>query len=138
MSTPEQASRNADIVVTASRSVEPLFRGEWLKQGAFVAAIGSSLPHTRELDDAALARAKAVVVEWRMQSMREAGDIERADPALLPPEKIFELGDAVTGSVQPRQSADDILVYKAVGVGLQDIALAALAYRRIAAGGGAG
>lgn len=45
--TPEQAARQADIIVTASRSTEPLFAGAWLKPGVFIAAIGSSLPHTR-------------------------------------------------------------------------------------------
>jgi ornithine cyclodeaminase len=93
--------------------------------------------YERELDDIALSRASAVVVEWRLQSVREAGDIVRADPAALPPEKIVELGEVISGGVQPRQRADDIIIYKAVGVGLQDVALAAFAYRRIAEAGGA-
>jgi ornithine cyclodeaminase len=131
MSTPEEATQQADIVVTASRSVEPLFSGHWLKKGSFVAAIGSSLPHTRELDDIALSRASAVVVEWRTQAMREAGDIVRAAPGVLPPQKIQELGEVISESAQPRRSPDDILIYKAVGVGLQDVALAGFAYRRI-------
>ena len=62
--TPLQALDGADIVVTASRATEPLFAGEALPPGCFVAAIGSSLPHTRELDDTALARAAVVAVEW--------------------------------------------------------------------------
>lgn len=133
MSMPEAAVREADVVVTASRSTEPLFAGEWLKPGAFVAAIGSSLPHTRELDDVALARARALVVEWRTQSMREAGDIVRAGAGVLPDDKILEFGDVVAGTARPRTSVDDILIYKAVGVGLQDVALASLAWQRIAA-----
>lgn len=135
MSTPEDAVRDADIVVTASRSTEPLFAGEWLKPGAFVAAIGSSMPHTRELDDVALSRAQAVVVEWKAQSMREAGDIVRAGDGVLPPEKILEFGDVVAGLVTPRRSAEDIMIYKAVGVGLQDIALASVAWQRVSGTG---
>ncbi|MBS3996742.1 MAG: ornithine cyclodeaminase family protein, partial [Hydrogenophaga sp.] len=50
----EETVTGADIVVTASRSTTPLFSGDQLKPGCFVAAIGSSLPHTRELDDRAL------------------------------------------------------------------------------------
>ena len=64
----------ADIVVTASRSTTPLFSGDELKPGCFVAAIGSSLPHTRELDDRALERASRIAVEWMPQTLREAGD----------------------------------------------------------------
>ncbi|MDF3840001.1 ornithine cyclodeaminase family protein [Cupriavidus basilensis] len=132
---PDQAAAQADIVVTASRSTTPLFSGHALKPGAFVAAIGSSLPHTRELDDVALARASKLVVEWRPQSMREAGDIVLADPAALPAGKIVELAEVVTGSVQARGSDADILIYKSVGVGLEDVALAGFAYRQIAAAG---
>jgi ornithine cyclodeaminase len=135
MSTPEQATPQADILVTASRSTEPLFSGHWLKKGAFIAAIGSSLPQTRELDDIALSRASAVIVEWSRQTMREAGDFVRADPAALPQRKIYELGDVLSGSVRLRRDPGDIVIYKAVGVGLQDVALAGLAYRRIAEAG---
>lgn len=134
---PEQLVREADIVVTASRSTEPLFSGVWLKPGAFIAAVGSSLPHTRELDDATLARAAAVVVEWRTQTLREAGDLVRAAQGAVDAGRIHELGDLVAGKVALRGTADDILIYKAVGVGLQDVALAGLAYRRIMAAGAA-
>jgi ornithine cyclodeaminase len=130
---PEQAVRQADIVVTASRSIEPLFSGEWIRSGTFIAAVGSSLPHTRELDDATLSRAAALVVEWRAQAMREAGDIVQAGAGVLLPEKISELGDVLAGSLPVRRQPDDITIYKAVGVGLQDVALAGLAYARIIA-----
>ena len=127
--------RRADIVVTASRSTTPLFPGASLKPGAFVAAIGSSLPHTRELDDEALRRAAAVVVEWRPQSTREAGDIVLAGPGVLPADKVVELGDVLLGKVRPRRGDADIVVYKSVGVGLEDIALAGFAWEKIRAAG---
>ena len=120
---------DADIVITASRSKEPLFAGERIKAGAFVAAIGSSLPHTRELDDAALARASMIVVEWKKQAMAEAGDLVLADPALQIADKVVELGDVVSGQWSAPCPASGITLYKAVGVGLEDIALAGLAYQ---------
>ncbi len=129
----EAAVREADIVVTASRSTTPLFWGEAIKPGAFVAAIGSSLPHTRELDDVALSRASAVVVEWKPQSTREAGDIVMAGQGVLPEAKLIELADVVLGRAQPRRGEDDIVIYKSVGVGLEDVALAGLAWRRLQA-----
>ncbi|MBO4122776.1 ornithine cyclodeaminase family protein [Cupriavidus gilardii] len=129
----EAAVKDADIVVTASRSTTPLFPGEAIKPGAFVAAIGSSLPHTRELDDVALSRASAVVVEWKPQSTREAGDIVMAGPGVLPESKLFELADVVLGRAEPRRNDDDIVIYKSVGVGLEDVALAGLAWQRLQA-----
>lgn len=128
----QEALEGADIVVTASRATTPLFRGERLPSGCFVAAIGSSLPHTRELDDAALARAAVVAVEWRPQASREAGDLVLAGEGVLAPDKIVELADLVTGKVPGRRAAHDITIYKSVGVGLEDIALAGLAWRRFA------
>lgn len=124
----------ADIVVTASRSTTPLFSGDELKPGCFVAAIGSSLPHTRELDDRALERAARIAVEWLPQTLREAGDLVLARPGLVSPEKLVELGALVTGASPGRQSDDEITLYKSVGVGLEDVALAGLAWQRVQAG----
>ncbi len=125
---PDEISSTSDIIVTASRSQTPVFSGKMLKPGAVVAAIGSSLPTTRELDDDALTRAKAIVVEWKHQAMTEAGDLLQADSALRAQEKLVELSSVFSGELR-RQSYDEIFVYKAVGVGLEDIALAGLAYQ---------
>jgi ornithine cyclodeaminase len=130
----DEAVAGADIVVTASRAVHPVLRGALLSPGCFVAAVGSSLPYTRELDDDTLRRAALVAVEWRPQSLQEAGDLVQAGPGVLPDERIVELADLVTGRVAGRTNDNDITVYKAVGVGLQDVALAGLAWRRLAAG----
>jgi ornithine cyclodeaminase len=125
-----EAVAGADIVVTASRSRTPLFAGQQLVDGVFIAAIGSSLPETRELDDATLARASIVAVDWKVQTVSEAGDIVLADPAALPPEKIVDLADLVTGRAHGRREPGEVTIYKAVGVGLQDVALAGLAWER--------
>lgn len=132
--TAAQALDGADIVVTASRSTEPLFSGEALPAGCFVAAIGSSLPHTRELDDAALRRASRIVVDWSPQTLREAGDLLQAAPEVLGPDKVVDFADLVTERQPGRTNAEEITIYKAVGVGLPDIAVAALAYERLARG----
>lgn len=134
LATAEEALAAADIVVTASRSKTPLFAGDAIRPGTFIAATGSSLPTSRELDDRALERAGRIAVEWRTQSLREAGELVQAAPGVVTPEKIVELGELVTGAVPGRTSAEEITLYKSVGVGLQDIAVAGLAFRRIAGG----
>lgn len=130
----DEAVDDADIVVTASRSTTPLFGGAQLKPGAFVAAIGSSLPHTRELDDTALQRASVIAVEWKPQTLREAGDLVLAAPEVLREEQIVELGELVTGQHPGRQDDSAITLYKSVGVGLEDVALAGLVWQRLQAG----
>lgn len=119
----------ADIVVTASRSRTPLFRGGQVMPGTFIAAVGSSLPDTRELDDATLARSSLMAVDWMPQTTMEAGDIVLADPASLPRSKLVELADLVTGRAQGRRDSAEITIYKTVGVGLQDVAVAGLAWQ---------
>ena len=128
---PAEALDGADLIVTASRATTPLFAGDLIMPGAFVAAIGSSLPATRELDDRALARASLVAVDWAQQAWKEAGDLLLADRASLPAPKVVELADLVTGAVPGRQRDDEITVFKSVGIGLQDIALAGLAWKRL-------
>jgi ornithine cyclodeaminase len=124
-----QAIEGADVIVTATRATTPLFDGQALKPGVFVAAIGSSLPHARELDDTTLARAGRIVVELRDQAREEAGDLVLAAPGVVQDAKLVELGDVLESDAMGRQNDDEIIVYKAVGIGLQDAALAALAYR---------
>lgn len=131
LATPEEAVAGADIVVTASRSTTPLFGGDQLAPGSFVAAIGSSLPHTRELDDRALERASCIAVEWRPQTLREAGDLVLAAPGLVRDDQLVELGELLTGVHPGRRHADEITLYKSVGVGLEDIALAGLVWKRL-------
>lgn len=120
----------ADIVVTASRSRTPLSSGDQISSGTFIAAVGSSLPDTRELDDATLARTSMMAVDWKPQTVVEAGDIVLADPACLPASKLVELADLVTGKASGRREAGEVTIYKAVGVGLQDVAIAGLAWQR--------
>lgn len=131
----EQAVRGADMVVTASRSKVPVFDGSWLKPGAFVAAIGTSLPNGRELDDSTLARSGRVIVEWKPQSLVEAGEVVlgRASGALNP-EKIIDLSELYRDRRDWRATQDEVVVFKSVGVGLADVATAWLAVQRANAG----
>ncbi|MCC8397621.1 ornithine cyclodeaminase family protein [Paraburkholderia sp. MMS20-SJTR3] len=125
-----RALDGADVIVTATRATTPLFDGNAVMPGALVAAIGSSLPHAREIDDTALSRASRIVVELRDQSRDEAGDLVLAAPGVVDWSKVVELGEVLEDDTLARQRDDEIIVYKAVGIGLQDVALAALAYRR--------
>lgn len=129
--TPEEAVREADIVVTASRSKTPVFDGAWLKPGCFVAAIGTSSPDGRELDDETMRRAGRVIVEWKPQSTVEAGEIALSlAQGSLHPEKIVDLAEIYRSEQSWRANADEIVVFKSVGIGLVDVATAWLAMER--------
>ena len=124
------AIRGADVIVTATRATGALFDGAAVSPGAFVAAIGSSLPTTRELDDALIARASRIVVELRQQAREEAGDLLLVQPGTFHWAHTVELGDVLAGSAKGRVREDDVIVYKAVGIGLQDIVLAGIAWQK--------
>ncbi len=130
-----RALAGAGIVVTATRSTVPLFDGDGIEPGAFVCAIGSSRPDTREIDDRLLERAARVIVEWREQTLAEAGDLVLAAPDVRERLEVIELGDVLAGKRAARTRDDEIVLFKSVGVGIEDVAVAGLAYQRLATAG---
>lgn len=115
-----------DVVVTATTSEEPVLHGEWLRDGAFVCAVGANAPASRELDDDVLRRAAFVCTDSRAQAQVEAGDL--VDPArrgVLDWSAVHELQDVVTGRLPGRPSDDAITLFKSNGLAAWDIAAAA-------------
>ncbi|WP_144158403.1 ornithine cyclodeaminase family protein [Paraburkholderia sp. BCC1885] len=129
-STAETAVPVADVVITATRSTIPLFDGADLKPGTFVAAIGSSKPDAREVDDTTLSRAGVIVVESFEQAEKEAGDLLMAAPGVVDWSNVAELGDVIANRVAGKRSQADITVFKSLGIALADVALGELVTRR--------
>jgi ornithine cyclodeaminase len=129
ISNVRDAVKDADIVITATRSSTPVFDGSQLKSNAFVAAIGVSTATGRELDDSCFERAERVIVEWMPQSMQEAGDVLAwLNSSGAERGKIFDLPSLYSQS-WPR--VDGIQVFKSVGTGLADAACAWLLYQKL-------
>jgi ornithine cyclodeaminase/alanine dehydrogenase-like protein (mu-crystallin family) len=119
----EEAVRGADVVVTATTSQTPVLRGEWLSLGSHVNAVGAPRPDWRELDDAVLERAW-VYVDSREAAERESGDVRAAESV------VGELGEVVAGLKPGRRSAEEITVFKSLGLAVEDVVTADLVYRR--------
>jgi ornithine cyclodeaminase len=117
----------ADVVVCATTGRAPVFDGRLLPGHACVVAVGSHEPSARELDDVVFERAGRVVVEERGTALREAGDILSAVAAgVLDVEDLIDLADLI-GSAGPADVAvpePGITVFKSVGMGWQDLAVA--------------
>ena len=124
----EDAVRGADVIVTATSSQEAVLRGEWLKRGAHVNAVGACLPTWRELDDDAM-RGGIVIVDSREAALRESGDV------ILSQAPIFaEAGEVFAGRRHvPREATT---VFKSLGLAVEDVATARLVYEAATAGGG--
>lgn len=128
---PGESHRDAgdcDVVVTATTSRDPVLRGEWLRPGALVCAVGANEPRARELDNVVLERATFVCCDSREQSQREAGDlIEPVERGVLDWLEVHELQDVVAGNVTGRADAADIVLFKSNGIPAWDVAAAAKA-----------
>jgi thiomorpholine-carboxylate dehydrogenase len=115
----EAAVRDADVVVTATNALEPILRGEWLKPGAHVNAVGSPRPNWRELDDATMRN--TLVVDSREAVLKESGDV------ILSGAPIYaEIGEIFAGlKPAPRE---ETTIFKSVGLAIEDVAAARLVY----------
>jgi ornithine cyclodeaminase/alanine dehydrogenase-like protein (mu-crystallin family) len=131
VATVEEAVRDADVVVTATSALEPILRREWLKVGAHVNAVGSSIPTTRELDTQTMADA-ALFVDRRESTVNEAGDFlfPQREGAIGPDHIRAELGELLIGSAEGRRSDDELTVFKSLGLAVEDLAAAEHVLRR--------
>lgn len=120
-----------DIVVTATTSRDPVLRGDWLREGALVCAIGANDPDARELDARVIARATLVCCDSLEDARLESGDlIEPIAAGQLDWLEVCELHQIVAGELPGRQSDHDIVVFKSNGIAPWDLAIAHEVVRR--------
>jgi len=126
-----EAVQGADVVVVATSSVTPAIESAWVKDGAHVIAIGACRPSQREVDPALVARA-TLVVDSRAAALVESGDVVQtiAEGRITAERVRAELGEIVEGVRAGRRSADEVTLFKSLGLAVEDIAAAAVAYRR--------
>ncbi|HEY8773797.1 MAG TPA: ornithine cyclodeaminase family protein [Gaiellaceae bacterium] len=127
----EEAVRGADVVVTATNSREPVLRHEWLKPGAHVNAVGSSIPKARELDTATIV-ASSLFVDRRESTVNEAGDylVPFQEGAIGPDHIKAEIGEVLIGKHPGRTAPDELTVFKSLGLAVEDLAAAEYVVRR--------
>ena len=127
----EDAVREADVVVTATSSEEPVLSREWLRPGTHVNAMGACFPHTRELDSETIAGA-ALFVDRRESAETESGDylIALAEGAIAAGHIRAELGEVLAGSAPGRMSDDELTVFDSLGLAVEDLFAAEYLLRR--------
>lgn len=127
----EEAVRGADVVVTATNSVEPVLQREWLNQGAHVNAIGGRPPQMMELDPETIAAA-AFYVDRRESAEAEAGDYRSAvaEGAIGPDHIRGEIGEVLIGAAPGRSSPDELTIFRSLGLAVEDLAAAEYVVRR--------
>ncbi len=132
----EACVRGMDIVIAATKSSEPVIMGDWLAPGVHVNAVGANAYARREVDDAAVLRADILATDDRAQAKIEAREfIDLAAAGGIHWDNVAELGAMVQGKGPKRQGADQITLFKSLGIALEDVAFAKLIYDRAVAGG---
>jgi len=120
-----------DVVVTATTSPDPVLRGEWLRPGALVCAVGANDGRRRELDNVVLERAAFVCCDSLDDARLESADlIEPIETGVLDWLEVHELQEVVAEEVAGRQSEEDIVVFKSNGLAAWDVAVAAAVVER--------
>jgi len=131
----EEAVAGADIVVTATNSAEPVLKHAWLAPGAHVNAMGANAANRREVDADCVLKASLLVTDHIEQAKTEAGEfIDLAKAGRLDWSSVKPLHRIVSGPALPRDDKAHTL-FKSLGVGLEDVAVAAVIYERAMASG---
>jgi ornithine cyclodeaminase len=129
--TNEEAVRGADVIVTATSSLEPVINKDWISPGAHVNAIGTHSPNSREVDSGTMSVAR-IFVDRRESAINESGDyLLAAKEGVVTPESILgEIGELLIGTKAGRSYETDITLFKSLGLAIEDVVSADYLYHK--------
>lgn len=121
--TSDEAITDADLIITVTPSKKPVFNGNLVKKGATVSCVGSYQPQMQEMDPVILTRASKIFFDSVDAVLSEAGDIliPLEDGTITKDDFTGDLGDLILGKLTGRENDDEIIVFKTVGIGTQDL-----------------
>jgi ornithine cyclodeaminase/alanine dehydrogenase-like protein (mu-crystallin family) len=127
----EAAVRGADVIVLVTASSTPVIQDAWVKPGACVISVGACRPNQREMDPALVARGR-LVVDSRAAALKESGDVVQGirEGRFGEDHIAAELGQVVADPKLGRTAADQVTIFKSLGMAVEDVAAADLAYQR--------
>ena len=131
----EEAVRGADLVILATSSSTPVVQCEWIDPGALVISVGACRPDQREMDPQLLSESR-LVVDSRAAALEESGDISQgiAEGRFAAGHIRAELGEVVLGRATARDTDTDKVVFKSLGMAVEDVIVAETVYRRAVRG----
>ncbi len=133
---PREAVESADILVTITNSLTPVFNGDWLRPGTHICAVGGANEYVTELDDTTIQRADIIAVDSVAQAKIECGELLMpTSRGVLLWERVSEFWQVVGGEKPGRRGEDEITLFKSLGMAMWDLAAAKVVYERYVAGG---
>lgn len=127
---PKKAVNETDIIVTATPSREPIVMQDWIQQGVHINAIGADEPGKEEIDPRILTTAKIVVDDYKETMRRGEVNVPLVKGIIKKEDIHAELEEIVTGKKEGRVSGDEITLFDAAGLAIEDVAVAWYAYKR--------
>lgn len=129
---PNEAVAEADIITVVTSSKKPVFDGTLIKKGALINGVGSYTPFMQEIDEYTVCNATSIFVDSLDAAFVEAGDlIIPIEKGLMGKDKISgELGEVVLGNLKGRKNEEEIIIFKTVGIAIQDIITADAIYKK--------
>jgi len=126
----EAACGEADIVVAATGSAEPVVLGDWIQPGTHIDLIGNHHATKRECDTALITKA-TVYADSRVNAFKEAGEIlvPISEGVFTKEDVVAELTEMCAGTATLRQSEEEITLFKSIGMAMSDLVGAGLAYK---------
>jgi len=131
VATAREAVEGADLLCTVTAAVEPVVHGEWIAPGCHINAVGACTPNARELDTAAVVRAR-LFVDRRESALHEPGEIltPLREGAIGEDHILGEIGELVIGRVAGRRAPEDVTLFESLGLTVEDLASARHIYRK--------
>ncbi len=131
-SSADEAVENADFLITVTPSKKPVFDASKCKKGITVSCIGSYQPDMQEMDPQILTRANKIYFDSKSAVLDESGDIiiPLSNGTITDNDFTGELGDVLSGNIKGRENDEEIIVFKTVGIGIQDLTTAKAIYER--------
>lgn len=134
----QDAVADADLVLCAARSrdEQPTLYADWLKPGATIVSIGSTVPSQREIDVSVVERSDLIVCDMLEEVLEETGDMLEAKKAGIEFHgKSHSLVELMSGALEADLARASTRMFKSVGGGLQDIVVAELILDKAIAAG---
>lgn len=126
----EQLVRASDLICTTTSSAKPILKGEWIRPGTHINLVGAAIATSAEVDGDAVKKAR-YITDYREAALAAAGElIDAIANGIVTEDHIAaEIGTVINDDAKGRQSADQITIYKSLGVAAQDLAAGHLLYR---------
>jgi ornithine cyclodeaminase/alanine dehydrogenase-like protein (mu-crystallin family) len=132
-----EAIVGADLIVLATSSPAPVIENNWVKPGAHVISVGACRPNQREMDPELVERGR-LFVDSRAAALVESGDVVMgiqegrftADHILAEIGELVAAGTGADGGVAGRRTDTEVTIFKSLGLAVEDVTAADLAYRR--------